>query len=110
MGVGTSTVALMIIPSNFLSASASLALPAADDGGAGLRHGGQAADRGPAVDAVPDAGCRQGPGLPGLCDGIMRALTIIVATPDAERLRGALVLAAAQAALGGAALHRFAAL
>ena len=33
----------------------------------------------------------------------MRALTIIVATPDAERLRGALVLAAAQAALGGAA-------
>jgi len=33
----------------------------------------------------------------------MRALNIIVATPDAERLRAALVLAAAQAALGGAA-------
>ncbi|MDO7834419.1 DsrE family protein [Sphingobium sp. HBC34] len=31
----------------------------------------------------------------------MRALTIIVVTADAERLRGALVLAAAQAALGG---------
>ncbi|MEC3948443.1 DsrE family protein [Sphingobium sp. HWE2-09] len=31
----------------------------------------------------------------------MRALTIIVATPDAERLRAALILAAAQAALGG---------
>lgn len=31
----------------------------------------------------------------------MRALRIIVATADAERLRGALVLAAAQAALGG---------
>lgn len=31
----------------------------------------------------------------------MRALNIIVATADAERLRGALVLAAAQAALGG---------
>ena len=33
----------------------------------------------------------------------MRALNIIVATADAERLRGALMLAAAQAALGGAA-------
>ncbi|MFC3442600.1 DsrE family protein [Sphingobium rhizovicinum] len=33
----------------------------------------------------------------------MRALTIIVTTDDAERLRGALMLAAAQAALGGAA-------
>lgn len=33
----------------------------------------------------------------------MRALTIIVATADAERLRGALVLAAAQTALGGGA-------
>lgn len=33
----------------------------------------------------------------------MRALRIIVATADAERLRGALVLAAAQAALGGEA-------
>ncbi|QGP80052.1 DsrE family protein [Sphingobium sp. CAP-1] len=31
----------------------------------------------------------------------MRALRFVVATPDAERLRGALVLAAAQAALGG---------
>jgi predicted peroxiredoxin len=31
----------------------------------------------------------------------VRALTIIAATADAERLRGALVLAAAQAALGG---------
>jgi predicted peroxiredoxin len=31
----------------------------------------------------------------------MRPLRIIVATADAERLRGALVLAAAQAALGG---------
>lgn len=36
-------------------------------------------------------------------DGNMRALTIIVATPDPERFRGALMLAAAQAALGGAA-------
>ncbi|MEC3912078.1 DsrE family protein [Sphingobium sp. CR2-8] len=33
----------------------------------------------------------------------MRALTIIVATADAERLRAALMLAAAQAALGGTA-------
>ena len=33
----------------------------------------------------------------------MRELRIIVATADAERLRGALVLAAAQAALGGGA-------
>ncbi|KFG90483.1 Peroxiredoxin [Sphingobium herbicidovorans NBRC 16415] len=33
----------------------------------------------------------------------MRELRIIVATADAERLRGALVLASAQAALGGAA-------
>jgi predicted peroxiredoxin len=33
----------------------------------------------------------------------MRALNIIVATADAERLRGALILAAAQAALGGVA-------
>lgn len=33
----------------------------------------------------------------------MRPLTIIVTTPDAERLRGALTLAAAQAALGGGA-------
>ncbi|WP_300397353.1 DsrE family protein [uncultured Sphingobium sp.] len=33
----------------------------------------------------------------------MRALTIIVAAPDPERLRGALTLAAAQAALGGRA-------
>ena len=33
----------------------------------------------------------------------MRALTIIVAAPDPERLRGALTLAAAQAALGGQA-------
>lgn len=33
----------------------------------------------------------------------MRGLNIIVATADAERLRGALMLAAAQAALGGAA-------
>ncbi|HEX7876751.1 MAG TPA: DsrE family protein [Sphingobium sp.] len=33
----------------------------------------------------------------------MRALRIIVATADAERLRGALVLASAQAALGGEA-------
>ncbi|MES2175923.1 MAG: DsrE family protein [Pseudomonadota bacterium] len=33
----------------------------------------------------------------------MRALNIVVATADAERLRGALMLAAAQAALGGAA-------
>ncbi|HKY83087.1 MAG TPA: DsrE family protein [Sphingobium sp.] len=33
----------------------------------------------------------------------MRALRIVVATADPERLRGALVLAAAQAALGGAA-------
>ncbi|WP_311269268.1 DsrE family protein [Sphingobium sp. WCS2017Hpa-17] len=33
----------------------------------------------------------------------MRGLTIVVTTADAERLRGALVLAAAQAALGGAA-------
>ncbi|WP_188063421.1 DsrE family protein [Sphingobium sp. KCTC 72723] len=33
----------------------------------------------------------------------MRAIRIVVTTPDAERLRGALVLAAAQAALGGAA-------
>jgi predicted peroxiredoxin len=33
----------------------------------------------------------------------MRALNIIVATADAERLRGALMLAAAQAALGGKA-------
>lgn len=33
----------------------------------------------------------------------MRDLRIIVATADAERLRGALVLAAAQAALGGQA-------
>ena len=31
----------------------------------------------------------------------MRALNIIVNTPDAERLRGALVLGSAQAALGG---------
>ncbi|AJR22670.1 MULTISPECIES: DsrE family protein [Sphingobium] len=33
----------------------------------------------------------------------MRELRIIVATADAERLRGALVIAAAQAALGGGA-------
>ena len=33
----------------------------------------------------------------------MRELRIVVATADAERLRGALVLAAAQAALGGQA-------
>ena len=33
----------------------------------------------------------------------MRELRIIVATADAERLRGALVVASAQAALGGAA-------
>ena len=33
----------------------------------------------------------------------MRELRIVVATADAERLRGALVLASAQAALGGAA-------
>ncbi|WP_420145532.1 DsrE family protein [Sphingobium sp.] len=33
----------------------------------------------------------------------MRALNIVVATPDAERFRAALTLAAAQAALGGAA-------
>ena len=33
----------------------------------------------------------------------MRALNMIVATPDAERFRGAILLAAAQAALGGAA-------
>ncbi|AMK19248.1 MULTISPECIES: DsrE/DsrF/DrsH-like family protein [Sphingobium] len=33
----------------------------------------------------------------------MRELRIIVATADAERLRGALVLASAQAALGGTA-------
>ena len=33
----------------------------------------------------------------------MRELRIIVVTADAERLRGALVLASAQAALGGAA-------
>lgn len=33
----------------------------------------------------------------------MRPLALIVATPDPERLRGALTLAAAQAALGGAA-------
>lgn len=33
----------------------------------------------------------------------MRPLRIIVTTADAERLRGALVLASAQAALGGAA-------
>ncbi|UZW54118.1 DsrE family protein [Sphingobium sp. JS3065] len=33
----------------------------------------------------------------------MRALRIVVASADAERLRGALVMAAAQAALGGAA-------
>lgn len=33
----------------------------------------------------------------------MRGLTIVVTTADAERLRGALLLAAAQAALGGAA-------
>lgn len=33
----------------------------------------------------------------------MRGLNILVATADAERLRGALVLAAAQAALGGQA-------
>ncbi|WP_088184479.1 DsrE family protein [Sphingobium sp. Z007] len=33
----------------------------------------------------------------------MRALNIVVTTADAERLRGALMLAAAQAALGGAA-------
>lgn len=32
----------------------------------------------------------------------MRALNIVVTTADAERLRGALMLAAAQAALGGA--------
>ncbi len=36
-------------------------------------------------------------------DGTMRSLTIIVAAPDPERLRGALTLAAAQAALGGRA-------
>ena len=36
-------------------------------------------------------------------DGTMRALTIIVAAPDPERLRGVLTLAAAQAALGGQA-------
>ena len=36
-------------------------------------------------------------------DGTMRSLTIIVAAPDPERLRGALTLAAAQAALGGQA-------
>lgn len=33
----------------------------------------------------------------------MRPLTIIVTVPDAERLRGALVIASAQAALNGAA-------
>ncbi|APL95860.1 peroxiredoxin [Sphingobium indicum] len=33
----------------------------------------------------------------------MRELRIVVATADAERLRGALVIAAAQAALGGGA-------
>ncbi|WP_150291624.1 DsrE family protein [Sphingobium estronivorans] len=33
----------------------------------------------------------------------MRALRIVVATADAERLRGVLAMAAAQAALGGAA-------
>ena len=33
----------------------------------------------------------------------MRGLRIIVATPDAERLRGALALAAAHAAMGGGA-------
>lgn len=33
----------------------------------------------------------------------MRALNIVVATADAERLRGALMLAAAQAAMGGEA-------
>ncbi|WP_169863138.1 DsrE family protein [Sphingobium yanoikuyae] len=33
----------------------------------------------------------------------MRALRIVVMTADAERLRGALVIATAQAALGGAA-------
>ena len=37
----------------------------------------------------------------GMRRGTMRALRIVVATADAERLRGALVLAAAQAALGG---------
>lgn len=35
--------------------------------------------------------------------GSMRPLALIVATPDPERLRGALALAAAQAALGGSA-------
>jgi predicted peroxiredoxin len=38
-----------------------------------------------------------------MCCGTMRALNMIVATPDAERFRGAILLAAAQAALGGAA-------
>jgi predicted peroxiredoxin len=33
----------------------------------------------------------------------MRDLNILIATPDAERFRGALMLAAAQAALGGKA-------
>lgn len=35
--------------------------------------------------------------------GIMRELRIVVTTADGERLRGALVMAAAQAALGGKA-------
>lgn len=35
--------------------------------------------------------------------GTVRPLRIIVTTPDAERLRGALMLASAQAALGNAA-------
>lgn len=39
-----------------------------------------------------------------MCRGTMRELRIVVATADAERLRGALVMAAAQAALGGKAV------
>src|SRR3546814_9198577 len=57
----------------------------------------------PVVDPVSHRGRAEGSRLPVLRRGTMRELRIVVATADAERLRGALVIAAAQAALGGGA-------
>src|SRR3546814_10129469 len=45
--------------------------------------------------AIPNAQTAQGPGMSS-----MRNLKIVILTPDPERFRGALTLAAAQAALG----------
>lgn len=41
--------------------------------------------------------------MPGLLGADMRGLKIVILTPDAERFRGALTVAAAQAAAGGSA-------